>query len=143
MFVHEVKKISKLLFQQIYFGAYPSFGFRLLNRWFNKEMFISKVIFNVMYFLQKDDIMLHFTLSGSSDITGCQWLLSYLLSYLLFCYILTYLYYFKTFEIELLNELTNIFFILTGQLFSVHHNLIIYYENCDKFWLEIPEISRT
>ena len=26
----------------------------------------------VMYFLQKDDIMLHFTLSGSSDITGCQ-----------------------------------------------------------------------
>ena len=38
-----------------------------------------------MYFLQKDDIMLHFTLSGSSDITGCQCLLSYLLSYLLFC----------------------------------------------------------
>ena len=28
-----------------------------------------------MYFLQKDDIMLHFTLSGSSDITGCQCLL--------------------------------------------------------------------
>ena len=29
-------------------------------------------------FLQKDDIMLHFTLSGSSDVTGCQCLLSYL-----------------------------------------------------------------
>ena len=28
-----------------------------------------------MYFLQKDDIMLDFTLSGSSDITGCQCLL--------------------------------------------------------------------
>ena len=28
-----------------------------------------------MYFLQKDDIMLHFTLTGSSDITGCQCLL--------------------------------------------------------------------
>ena len=28
-----------------------------------------------MYFLQKDDIMLHFTLSGSSDITGYQCLL--------------------------------------------------------------------
>ena len=25
-----------------------------------------------MYFLQKDDIMLHFTLTESSDITGCQ-----------------------------------------------------------------------
>ena len=34
-------------------------------------------------FLQKDDIMLHFTLSGSSDITGCQCLLSYLLFCLL------------------------------------------------------------
>ena len=31
-----------------------------------------------MYFLQKDDIMLHFTLSGSSDITGYQCLLSWL-----------------------------------------------------------------
>ena len=38
-----------------------------------------------MFFLQKYDIMLHFTLSGSSDITGCQCLLSYLLSCLLFC----------------------------------------------------------
>ena len=28
-----------------------------------------------MYFLQKDDIMLHFTLTESSDITGCQYLL--------------------------------------------------------------------
>ena len=37
-----------------------------------------------MYFLQKDDIMLHFTLSGS---TGCQCLLSYLLSCLLFFYL--------------------------------------------------------
>ena len=26
----------------------------------------------ICIFLQKDDIMLHFTLSGSSDITGCQ-----------------------------------------------------------------------
>ena len=26
--------------------------------------------YNITYFLQKDDIMLHFTLSGSSDITG-------------------------------------------------------------------------
>ena len=33
-----------------------------------------------MYFLQKDDIMLHFTLSGSSDITGYQCLLPCLLS---------------------------------------------------------------
>ena len=31
-----------------------------------------------MYFLQKDDLMLHFTLTGSSDITSCQ--------YLLFCW---------------------------------------------------------
>ena len=44
-----------------------------------------KFLSNIMYFLQKDDIMLHFTLLGSSDITGCQCLLSYLLSYLLFC----------------------------------------------------------
>ena len=28
-----------------------------------------------MYFLQRDDIMLHFTLTGSSDITDCQCLL--------------------------------------------------------------------
>ena len=28
-----------------------------------------------MYFLQKDDIMLHFTPTGSSDINGCQCLL--------------------------------------------------------------------
>ena len=35
-----------------------------------------------MYFLQKDDIMLHFTRKGSSDVTGCQCLLSYLL----FCF---------------------------------------------------------
>ena len=27
-------------------------------------------LYNIMCFLQKDDIMLHFTLSGSSDITG-------------------------------------------------------------------------
>ena len=40
-------------------------------------------------------------------------------------------------------QLINIFFILTGQIFSVHHNLIIYFENFDKFWLEIPEIFRT
>ena len=26
-------------------------------------------VYNIMYFLQKDDIMLHFTLTGSSDIT--------------------------------------------------------------------------
>ena len=26
-----------------------------------------KIIYNTLYFLQKDDIMLHFTLSGSSD----------------------------------------------------------------------------
>ena len=39
--------------------------------------------FNIMYFLQKDDIMLHFTHKGSSDITGCQCLLSYLLICLL------------------------------------------------------------
>ena len=32
-----------------------------------------------MYFLQKDDIMLHFTQQGSSDVTGFQCLLSYLL----------------------------------------------------------------
>ena len=32
-------------------------------------------LYNIMYFLQKDDIMLHFTLSGFSDITGCQCLL--------------------------------------------------------------------
>ena len=35
------------------------------------------ILYTIMYFLQKDDIMLHFTLSGSSDITGCQCLLSY------------------------------------------------------------------
>ena len=40
-------------------------------------------VFNIMYFLQKDDIMLHFTLTGSSDITGCQ--------YLLFVYFFVYL----------------------------------------------------
>ena len=39
----------------------------------------------ICIFLQKDDIMLHFTISGSSDITGCQYLLSYLLFCLLFC----------------------------------------------------------
>ena len=33
-------------------------------------------LFNIMYFLQKNDIMLHFTLSESSDITGYQCLLS-------------------------------------------------------------------
>ena len=34
--------------------------------------------YNIMcIFLQKGNIMLHFTLSGSSDITGCQCLLSY------------------------------------------------------------------
>ena len=38
-----------------------------------------------MYFLQKDDIMLHFTLTGSSDITGCQ--------YLLFCLLLAGIWY--------------------------------------------------
>jgi hypothetical protein len=38
-----------------------------------------KIIYNTLYFLQKDDIMLHFTLSGSSDITGYQCLLSCLL----------------------------------------------------------------
>ena len=32
-----------------------------------------------MYFLQKDDIMLHFTLSGFSDITGCQCLQQFIL----------------------------------------------------------------
>ena len=45
-----------------------------------------KIIYNTLYFLQKDDIMLHFTLSGSSDITGYQSLLSYLLSCLLFLF---------------------------------------------------------
>ena len=40
-----------------------------------------------MYFLQKDDIMLHFTLSGSSDITDYQCLLSCLLLCLLFVYL--------------------------------------------------------
>ena len=40
-----------------------------------------------MYFLQKDDIMLHFTLSGSSDITGFQCLLSCLLFCLLYIYL--------------------------------------------------------
>ena len=44
-------------------------------------------IFNIMYFLQKDDIMLHFTLSGSSDNTGCQCLFSCLLSCLFFVYL--------------------------------------------------------
>ena len=47
----------------------------------NKSSF--NQLFNIMYFLQKDDIMLHFTLSGSSDITGCQCLFSCLLFCLL------------------------------------------------------------
>ena len=33
------------------------------------DVITSWISFNIMYFLQKDDIMLHFTLSGSSDIT--------------------------------------------------------------------------
>ena len=38
--------------------------------------------YNIMcIFLQKDNMMLHFTLSGSSDITGCQCLLSCSLNY--------------------------------------------------------------
>ena len=32
-------------------------------------------VYDITYFLQKDDIMLHFTLTGSLDITGCQYLL--------------------------------------------------------------------
>ena len=40
---------------------------------------VTKDLFNIMYFLQKDDIMLHFTLTGSSDITGFQCLLFCLL----------------------------------------------------------------
>ena len=38
-------------------------------------------LYNIMCFLQKDDIMLHFTLSGSSDITDCQCLL------LVYCFV--------------------------------------------------------
>ena len=32
---------------------------------------------------------------------------------------------------------------LTGQMFLVHHNLTLYNENYDRFWLEIPENFRT
>ena len=48
--------------------------FNLLAIYYMKS-FNLVTLFNIMYFLQKDDIMLHFTLSGSSDITGCQCLL--------------------------------------------------------------------
>ena len=49
------------------------------------KIYLSQNLFNIMYFLQKDDIMLHFTLSGSSDITGCPFhsIIQYHLNYCL------------------------------------------------------------
>ena len=40
-----------------------------------------------MYFLQKDDIMLHFTQKGSSDVTGCQLQIHKYVFLLVFVYI--------------------------------------------------------
>ena len=36
---------------------------------------LSFLVYIILYFLQKNDIMLHFTLTGSSDVTGFQCLL--------------------------------------------------------------------
>ena len=41
-----------------------------------------KIIYNTLYFLQTDDIMLHFTLSGSSDITDWSLMFTFLFTFL-------------------------------------------------------------
>ena len=47
----------------------------------------------ICIFLQKDDIMLHFTLSGSSDITGCHFLIHFFVYFFVYL-ILQYIYFF-------------------------------------------------